>query len=53
MSPLFIIIAVVAVILLTTGGFVQTLNFLLWIGAVLLIIAIVMFLLRTIAGRKG
>jgi uncharacterized protein involved in cysteine biosynthesis len=33
-------------------SFVKTLNFLLWIGAVLLIIAIVMFLLRTIAGRE-
>lgn len=53
MSPLFIIIAVVAVILLVTGGFVQSLNFLLWVGAVLLIIAVILFVLRTVSGRKG
>ena len=53
MSPLFIIIAVVAVILLVTGGFVQSLNFLLWVGLVLLVLAVIMFLLRTLSGRKG
>ncbi len=53
MSPLFIIIAVVAVILLVTGGFVQSLNFLIWVGVVLLVLAVIMFLLRTLSGRKG
>jgi hypothetical protein len=52
MSPLLIIIVITAVILLVTGGFVQSLNFLLWVGLVLLAIAVISFLLRTISGRK-
>jgi hypothetical protein len=30
MNILFVIVAIVAVVLLVTGGFVQSLNFLLW-----------------------
>lgn len=52
MSPLAIVIAIIAVILLITGGFVQSLNFLLWVGLVLLAIAVITFLLRSISGRK-
>lgn len=51
MNILLIIIAVIAVILLITGGFVQSLNFLLWVGIVLAIIAIIVFLVRTLTGR--
>ena len=39
MNILLIIVAIVAIILLFTGGFVQSLNFLLWVGIVLLVIA--------------
>lgn len=53
MSPLLIIIAIVAVILLLTGGFVPSLQFLLWVGIVILVIAVIMFLLRSNTGRKG
>lgn len=53
MSPLFIIIAIVAVILLFTGGFIPSLQFLLWVGIVLLVIAVIMFLMRSRSGRKG
>lgn len=53
MNPLLIIIAIVAVVLLLTGGFVQSLNFLLWVGIVLLVIAVIMFLIRSISGRKS
>ncbi|MGO4689876.1 hypothetical protein [Glaciibacter sp. 2TAF33] len=53
MNLLLIIIAVVAVILLITGGLVQSLQFLLWVGIVLAIIAVIMFLLRTLSGRKS
>lgn len=53
MSPLFIIIAIVAVILLFTGGFIPSLQFLLWVGIVLLVIALIMFLMRSMSGRKG
>jgi hypothetical protein len=47
-----IIVAIIAVILLLTGGFVQSLNFLLWVGAVLLVIALIVFLLRFITGNR-
>lgn len=49
---LVVIIAIIAVVLLVTGGFVQSLNFLLWVGVVLLVIALIVFLLRLISGRR-
>jgi uncharacterized membrane protein YdfJ with MMPL/SSD domain len=52
MNILVIIIAIVAVILLFTGGFVHTLNFLLWVGIALLVIAAIVFLLRYITGNR-
>ncbi|QNO36525.1 hypothetical protein H4J02_08300 [Protaetiibacter sp. SSC-01] len=52
MNILAIIIAIVALILLFTGGFVQSLNFLLWVGIVLLVIAAIVFLMRFISGRR-
>lgn len=51
MSLLAIIIAIVAVVLLLTGGFVSSLNFLLWVGIALLIIAAIVFLIRYIGSR--
>ncbi len=53
MNLLLVIIAIVAIVLLFTGGFVQSLNFLLWIGIVLAIIAVIVFLARVISGRRG
>lgn len=52
MSLIAVIIAVIAIVLLITGGLVQSLNFLLWVGLVLLVVAIVAFLFRSISGRK-
>lgn len=52
MNILVIIIAIIAVILLLTGGFVQSLNFLLWVGIVLLVIAAIVFLLRFLTGNR-
>lgn len=52
MSPLFTIIIVVAIVLLLTGGFVQSLNFLIWVGLVLLVLAVISYLLRSMSGRK-
>jgi hypothetical protein len=52
MNILLIVIAVVAVALLITGGVGSSLHFLLWVGAVLLIIAIIIALLRFISGRR-
>ncbi len=53
MNILLIIIAVIAIVLLLTGGFVHALNFLLWVGIVLAVIAIIVFLVRVITGRRG
>jgi hypothetical protein len=52
MNALGIILAIIAIILLFTGGFVQALNFLLWVGIVLLVIAAIVFLMRFISGRR-
>lgn len=52
MNILVIVIAIVAIILLLTGGFVQSLNFLLWVGVVLLVVAIVVFLVRRLGGSR-
>ncbi|MBK4346680.1 hypothetical protein [Lacisediminihabitans changchengi] len=53
MNILLIVIFVIAVVLLITGGFVQSLNFLLWVGIVLAIIAVIVFLARVITGRRS
>ena len=53
MNPLLIIVAIVAVVLLITGGLVESLQFLLWVGIVLAIIAVIMFLMRSMSGRKN
>lgn len=52
MNILLVIVIVVAVVLLFTGGFVQSLNFLLWVGIVLLVLAVIAYLLRSLTGRK-
>ncbi len=53
MSSLFIILAIIAIILLLVGGFVQAVNFLLWIGIILLIVAVIGWLFRFISGRRS
>jgi hypothetical protein len=53
MNLLLVIVAIIAVVLLLTGGFVQSLNFLLWVGLVLAIIAVIMFLARVVSGRRN
>jgi phosphate starvation-inducible membrane PsiE len=49
---LFVIVAIIAVVLLVVGGFVQALQFLLWVGAVLLIIAIIGWVVRAVSGSN-
>lgn len=51
MNLLFIIIVVVAVILAITGGLVQSLNFLLWVGIIVLVLAVIAWLIRSMSGR--
>jgi len=53
MNILLIIIGVVAVILLFVGGFVAAVKWLLWIGIILAIIAVIVWLVRLIAGRRA
>lgn len=48
MNALVVILAIIAVILLITGGVAHALNFLLYIGGIILVIAIIVFLLRFI-----
>ncbi|MCS5721605.1 hypothetical protein N1028_12775 [Herbiconiux sp. CPCC 203407] len=52
MNILLIIIAIIAIVLLFTGGFVSSLNFLLWVGLILLVLAVIVFLVRMISGNK-
>ncbi len=52
MNLLFIIIIVVAVILAITGGLVSSLSFLLWVGIILLVIAVIAWLIRSLSGRS-
>lgn len=52
MNILLIIVAIIAVILLFTGGFVESLQFLLWVGIVLLVIAIIVWLVRMLTGSR-
>jgi hypothetical protein len=52
MNILFIVIAVIAIVLAITGGLVHAVNFLLWVGLVLLILAVIAFLIRSISGRR-
>ena len=53
MNILLIVVAIIAVILLFTGGFVQSLNFLLWVGIVLLVIAVIIWLVRMLTGSRN
>ena len=52
MNILIAIIAIAAIVLLITGGIVPTLNFLLWVGIVLLVIAAIVFLVRYLSGNR-
>jgi hypothetical protein len=52
MNILFIVIIIVAIVLAVTGGLVSSVNFLLWVGIVLLILAVIAWLIRSISGRS-
>jgi hypothetical protein len=52
MNILLIIIAIIAIILLLTGGFVQSLNFLLWVGIIRLVLAVIVWLVRLLTGSR-
>ena len=52
MNGIFVAIIVIAIILALVGGFVEAVNFLLWVGVVLLVIAVIAWLLRSISGSR-
>lgn len=52
MNILVAIIAIAAVVLLITGGLAPTLNFLIWVGIALAVIAVIVFLVRYIGGGR-
>lgn len=52
MSIAMIVIVTIAIILAVTGSLVQSLNFLIWVGVALFVLAVISLLLRAIAGRK-
>jgi hypothetical protein len=52
MNGIFAIIIVIAIILALVGGFVEAVNFLLWVGLVLLVVAVIAWLLRSITGSR-
>jgi hypothetical protein len=52
MNIFLIIIAIIAVILLFTGGFVASIHWLLWVGLVILIIAVIVWLVRYLTGSR-
>ena len=53
MNTLLIIVAIIAVILLFTGGFVEALQFLLWVGIILLVLAVIVWLVRMLTGNRS
>ncbi|TFD34036.1 hypothetical protein E3T34_06185 [Cryobacterium sp. TMT1-62] len=53
MNVILVIVAIIAIALLFTGGFVESLNFLIWVGIVLVVIALIVWLARTISGKRA
>lgn len=53
MNTLLIIAGVIAIVLLLVGGFSQALNWLLWVGVILLVVAAIGWLLSFVSGRRG
>lgn len=51
-SLIALIIIIIAVLLMIFGGLMEGLQFLLWVGIVLAVIAVIVFLLRFIGGRR-
>lgn len=47
-----LIIIIIAVLLMIFSGLMEGLQFLLWVGIVLAVIAVIVFLLRFIGGRR-
>ncbi|HSP76571.1 MAG TPA: hypothetical protein VLO31_10205 [Cryobacterium sp.] len=53
MNVILVIVAIIAIVLLISGGFVESLNFLIWVGIVLAVIAVIVWLARVISGNRS
>ncbi|MEZ2389564.1 hypothetical protein AB6813_08425 [bacterium RCC_150] len=53
MNTLLIVAGIIAIVLLLVGGFAPALNFLLWVGLVLLVVAAIGWLLSYTSGRRS
>ncbi len=52
MNSILTIIVIFAIVLAIFGGLVPAVNFLLWVGIALLVIAVIAWALRAIGGRN-
>lgn len=52
MNGIFVVLIIIAIVLAVVGGLVEAVKFLLWVGIVLLILAVIAWLLRSLTGRK-
>ncbi|WP_284979362.1 hypothetical protein [Arthrobacter sp. fls2-241-R2A-200] len=53
MNTLLIIAGIVAIVLLLVGGFAQAVSWLLWVGIILLVVAVIGWILNYMSGRRG
>lgn len=53
MNILFAVIIIIAVALAVVGGLVEAVNFLLWVGIILLILAVIGWLIRSLTGNRS
>lgn len=52
MNLLLIIAGIIAIVLLVTGGLIEAVNFLLYVGIVLLVLAVIIYLIRALSGSR-
>ena len=52
MNWLFAIIIIIAIVLAIVGGLMEAVSFLLWVGIVLAILAVIAWLIRGVTGRN-
>jgi hypothetical protein len=53
MNTLLVIAGIIAIVLLFVGGFNQALNFLLWVGLILLVLAVLGWVLDRARGSRA
>ena len=53
MNALLVVLVVLAIALLLTGGLVKALAFLIWVGIVLAVVAVIVALVRFIGGNSS